>query len=59
MLSFVNGVWFLDIIDLIKYNGIDIFDSIVNIPTSTWWIYWGWYFIILGLLHGLKALLDR
>ena len=47
MLSFVNGIWFLDIIDLIKYNGIDIFDSIVNIPTSTWWIYWCWYFIIL------------
>ena len=59
MLSFVNGIWFLDIIDLIKYNGIDIFDSIVNIPTSTWWIYWGCYFIILGLLHGLKALLDK
>lgn len=59
MLSLVHGVWFLDIINLIKYNGIDIFDSIVNIPTSTWWTYWCIYFIVLGFLYVLKALLDK
>lgn len=31
------GIWFLDCINLIKYKGVDVFDSILNISSSRWW----------------------
>ena len=53
-----SGIWLLDCIDLIKYNGVDVFDSILNIPYSTWGTYWLIIICILIVLTAAKTLLD-
>lgn len=58
MFNIFSGIWLLDCIDLIKYNGIDIFDSILNIHHVTWVKYWLIYICILIVLTAIKTLLD-
>ena len=59
MFKLFSGIWFLDCIDLIKYNGIDIFDSIVNIHHVTWVKYGLIYLCILIVLITFKVLSEK
>ena len=58
MFDLFYGIWLLDCINLIKYNGIDIFDSILNIHHVTWVKYWLIIICILIVLTAAKTLLD-
>lgn len=58
MFDLFSGIWLLDCINLIKYNGIDIFDSILNVHHVTWVKYWLIYVCILIVLTAIKTLLD-
>lgn len=58
MLNVFSGIWLLDCINLIKYNGIDVFDSILNVHHVTWVKYWLIYICILIILTAIKTLLD-
>lgn len=58
MFRIFSGIWFLDFINLIKYNGVDIFDSIVNIHHVTWVKYWLIYVCILIVLTSFNVLLK-
>ena len=56
MFNIFSGIWLLDCIDLIKYNGVDVFDSILNIHHVTWVKYWLIYICILIVAGTIKAL---
>ena len=58
MFDLFSGIWLLDCVNLIKYNGIDIFDSILNVHHVTWVKYWLIYVCILIVLTATKTLLD-
>ena len=58
MFDLFSGIWLLDCINLIKYNGIDVFDSILNVHHVTWVKYWLIYICILIVLTAIKTLLD-
>lgn len=58
MLNLFYGIWFLDCIDLIKYNGIDVFDSILNIHHVTWVKHGLIIICIVIVLTAIKTLLD-
>ena len=58
MFDLFSGIWLLDCINLIKYNGIDIFDSILNVHHVTWVKYCLIYVCILIVLTAIKTLLD-
>jgi hypothetical protein len=58
MFKLFSGIWFLDCIDLIKYNGIDVFDSILNIHHVTWVKHWLIIICIVIVLTAIKTLLD-
>ena len=58
MLKLFSGIWFLDCINLIKYNGIDVFDSILNIHHVTWVKHWLIIICIVIVLTATKTLLD-
>ena len=58
MLNGFLNIWLLDCINLIKYNGIDIYDSILNIHHVTWVKYWLIYICILIVAGTIKALLN-
>lgn len=47
MFKILNGIWILDILNILKYQGVDIFDSILNIEPSVWWVYAGVYFLLV------------
>ena len=59
MLNGFLSVWLLDCINLIKYDGIDVFDSILNISSSTWIVYW--LIILCGIttFAAIKTILDN
>ncbi len=44
MTTILSGIWILDILNLMKYQGVDVFDSILNIEAKAWWIIWGGIF---------------
>ena len=58
MFNLFSGIWLLDCINLIKYNGIDVFDSILNVHHVTWVKYWLIYVCILIVSIAIKTLLD-
>ena len=58
MFKLFSGIWFLDCIDLIKYKGIDVFDSILNIRHVTWVKHWLIIICIVIVLTAIKTLLD-
>lgn len=58
MLKVFSGIWLLDCINLIKYNGVDVFDSILDIPYNTWGIYWLIIILVIIVLATIKTLLD-
>ena len=58
MFKLFSGIWLLDCINLIKYNGIDVFDSILNVHHVTWVKYWLIYLCVLIVLTAIKILLD-
>lgn len=35
-MELISGIWLLDVLNILKYNGVDIFDSIVNVNAGTW-----------------------
>ena len=51
-MDLIGGVWLLDILNILKYQGVDIFDSIVNVSPGTWCILL-FASIILGIIMGL------
>lgn len=57
-MNIISGIWILDILNLLKYNGVDIFDSILRVDSSTWWALMGIYFVVLIVLGFIKAWLD-
>ena len=59
MLNGFYSIWFLDCINLIQYNGVDIFDSILNISSNTWVYYLGIIFSISIILTIIKVILNK
>ena len=59
MLKLFSGIWFLDCINLIKYNGIDVFDSILNISSSTWTVYWLIILCGITVFAAMKTILNN
>ena len=59
MLNGFYSIWFLDCLNLIKYNGVDVFDSILNISSGTWTVYW--LVILCGITTyaAIKTILDN
>ena len=51
-MDLIGGVWLLDTLNILKYQGVDIFDSIVNVSPGTWCILL-FASIILGIIMGL------
>ena len=58
MLNGFYSIWFLDCLNLIKYNGVDVFDSILDISSSTWMYYLGVIFITIIVLTAIKVILK-
>ena len=58
MLNGFYSIWFLDCLNLIKYNGVDVFDSILDISSSTWMYYLGVIFITTIVLTSIKVILK-
>ena len=58
MFDLFSGIWLLDCVNLIKYNGIDIFDSILNVHHVTWVKYWLIVICIVIVLTAIETLLD-
>ena len=58
MLNGFYSIWFLDCLNLIKYNGVDVFDSILDISSSTWMYYLGVIFITSIVLTAIKVILK-
>ena len=56
MLNGFYSIWFLDCLNLIKYNGVDVFDSILDIPSNTWMYYLGVIFITTIVLTAIKVI---
>ena len=59
MLNGFYSIWFLDLINLIKYDGIDVFDSILNISSSTWTVCWLIIICIITIFTAIKTILDN
>lgn len=50
-MDLIGGIWLLDILNILKYQGVDIFDSVVNVTPGTWCILLV-ATIVLGLIIG-------
>ena len=59
MLNGFYSIWFLDCLNLIKYNGVDVFDSVLNISSGTWTGYWLIILWGLSVLTAIKTILDN
>ena len=53
------SIWFLDCINLIKYEGVDIFDSVLNISSGTWTGYWLIILWGISVLTVIKTMLNK
>lgn len=53
MSKILAGLWLLDILNFVKYNGVDVFDSILNITPKDWVL--GWIVIIVINLAVVSA----
>lgn len=59
MFKILSGIWFLDILNLLKYQGVDVFDSILNIDPGVWWIYFGFISLLWLTYFVLKYHSDK
>ncbi|HSQ89562.1 hypothetical protein [Romboutsia sp.] len=58
-MNLLFGIWLLDCINLIKYNGVDVFDSILNISSSQWWSIAIPFVLVYIILIILKIWTDK
>lgn len=52
-MDLIWGIWLLDLLNLVKYNGFDVFDTVLNISSGNWCgiiIPIALIYIILGLM---------
>ncbi len=58
-MELISGIWLLDVLNILKYQGVDIFDSIVNISPGTWCLLIFVTILVYGVLGGITAMLDK
>lgn len=58
-MGLIEGLWLLDLLNIVKYNETDVFDSILNISPGNWVALFIFYLVFVISMTFVKSLIEN